>query len=370
MTGTTKAVLLSAGLLAPIAVVLGICVLFVAAVAGGAADREEQGDGAVSATGTPSQVKGIHPVMLSAYGRAAERGAKQRPKCKGLRWSVIAGIGKVESNHADGRTIKPDGTITPRILGPRLDGSGVGGNITAIYDTDGGRYDGDATYDRAVGPMQFIPSTWAGPSGADGNDDGKKDPNNAFDAALATALYLCGTGANDLRDEGQARRAILRYNASGQYADDVLGHIRQYDQLAVTPLDGEATTGGTAGRVIKLALAERGTKYVWGGGDIHGPTGGGFDCSGLLVYAYHQGAGITLPRTSQAMRSAGKAVGRADLRPGDLIVFNADGNWGHVGLYIGNGQMVHAPNPRTPVETASVTSGEWSRADWTIRRVL
>ena len=198
----------------------------------------------------------------------------------------------------------------------------------------------------------------------------EEESNNAFDAALATALYLCGTGANDLRDEGQARRAILRYNASGQYADDVLGHIRQYDQLAVTPLDREATAGGTAGKVIKLALAERGTKYVWGGGDIHGPTGGGFDCSGLLVYAYHQGAGITLPRTSQAMRSAGKAVGRADLRPGDLIVFNADGNWGHVGLYIGNGQMVHAPNPRTPGETASVTSGEWSRADWTIRRVL
>ncbi|MEW1818730.1 hypothetical protein [Streptomyces diastaticus] len=119
MTGTKKAVLLSAGLLAPIAAVLGIRVLFVAAVAGGAADREEQGDGAVGATGTPSQVKGIHPVMLSAYGRAAERGAKQRPKCKGLRWSVIAGIGKVESNHAGGRTIKPDGTITPPLCSSR-----------------------------------------------------------------------------------------------------------------------------------------------------------------------------------------------------------------------------------------------------------
>lgn len=70
------------------------------------------------------------------------------------------------------------------------------------------------------------------------------------------------------------------------------------------------------------------------------------------------------------MRSAGKAVTRSGLLPGDLIVFNNDGNWGHVGLYIGNGQMVHAPNPRTPVETASVTTGEWARHDWAIRRVL
>ncbi|MEV6461538.1 bifunctional lytic transglycosylase/C40 family peptidase [Streptomyces albidoflavus] len=370
MTTRKVALLCSAGLLTPLAVVLGICILFVAAVAGGAAENEEQGGDGSAGPGTPSEVEGVHPTMLAAYGRAAERGAKQRPKCKGLRWSVIAGIGKVESNHAAGRKIKPDGTISPRILGPQLNGAGVGGNTTPIYDTDGGRFDGDTEYDRAVGPMQFIPSTWAGPSGADGNDDGKKDPNNAFDAALGTALYLCGTGTIDLNDQTQARRAILRYNASGQYADDVLGHIREYDQLSLASLGSQTTAPGKAGKVIKLALAQRGTKYVWGGGDIHGPTKGGFDCSGLLVYAYYQGAGVTLPRTSQAMRSAGKAVPRSGLLPGDLIVFNNDGNWGHVGLYIGNGQMVHAPNPRTPVETASVTTGEWARHDWAIRRVL
>ncbi|WP_330309853.1 MULTISPECIES: bifunctional lytic transglycosylase/C40 family peptidase [unclassified Streptomyces] len=326
-------------MLTPIGFVLGICILFVAAVAGGAAEHEDEtgNSTALTAQGVPAKVDGVDAVMLAAYGSAAERITTLRPKCSGMRWSVIAGIGKVESNHAGGRTIAASGDITPRILGPRLDGSGVGGN------TDNGRWDGDTAYDRAVGPIQFIPSTWEGPSGADGNGDGTKDPNNAFDAALGTALYLCGTGKSDLSDDAQLRKAILRYNHASSYADKVLGFIHQYDQLAPAVTTGDTSVGGKAGAVIAAALAQQGTPYVWGGGDIHGPTNGGYDCSGLMVYAFYKGAHVTLPRTSQAMRSVGIKVARADMQPGDLIVFNNDGAWGHVGLYIGDGKMVNAP---------------------------
>jgi hypothetical protein len=318
----------------------------------------------------PSSVDGINTVMLSAYTRAAAGVHAVRPKCTGMRWSVIAGIGMAESHHAGGRTAAEDGTITPRIIGARLDGSGAGGNKTAFTDTDGGVLDGDTAYDRAVGPMQFLPSTWEGPSGQDGNGDGTKDPHNAFDAALGTAAYLCGTGTSDLSDEGQLRKAILRYNNAGWYADKVLGFIRQYDQLSPAATTGDTATGGKAGAVIQAALSQQGTPYVWGGGDIHGPTKGGYDCSGLMVYAFHQGARITLPRTSQAMRGVGTKVSRAEMQAGDLIVFNNDGAWGHVGLYLGGGKMVNAPRTGKNVETAVVSTGYWARYDWDIRRVL
>ncbi|MER6075474.1 bifunctional lytic transglycosylase/C40 family peptidase [Streptomyces sp. NPDC001817] len=372
MTSTTKKTLLISGTaLAPLAFALGICILFVAAVAGGAAEHQGEGGDATAPTGqgVPAKVNGIDAVMLAAYSRAAQQIPTLRPKCTGMRWSVVAGISEVESTHAAGHTIAAGGDITPPIIGPRLDGSGTGGNTTPVYDTDHGRYDGDTQYDRAVGPMQFLPSTWAG-IGQDGNNDGIKNPNNAFDAALTTAVYLCGTGTSDLSDDAQLRQAILRYNHSGDYADKVIGYIHQYDTLAPAVTTNNTDVGGSAGAVIAAALKEQGIPYVWGGGDINGPTGGGFDCSGLMVYAFYQGAHITLPRTSQAMRTIGTSVPRDQMQPGDLIVFNNDGNWGHVGLYLGGGQMVNAPRPGKNVETTAVSTGYWTRYDWDVRRVL
>ncbi|MCX4673667.1 bifunctional lytic transglycosylase/C40 family peptidase [Streptomyces sp. NBC_01381] len=371
MTGHKKALLASGLLLSPIAFVLGICILFVAAVAGGAAEHEDEagaGGAPAAGKGVPAHVDGVSAVMLAAYGSAADRIRTVRPKCSGARWSVIAGIGKVESNHAGGRKVAPDGKITPRIIGMRLDGSGAGGNTTAFPDTDGGAWDDDTDYDRAVGPMQFLPSTWKGDSGQDGNGDGVEDPHNAFDAALGTAALLCGTGKSDLSNDTTLRKAILRYNNAGWYADKVLGFIRQYDQLAPSTSDNTAVSG-RAGDVIQAALAQQGVPYVWGGGSTSGPTGGGFDCSGLMMYAFYKGAHITLPRTSQAMRSIGEGVSRSDMKPGDIIVFNKNG-WGHVGLYIGNGKMVNAPRTGKNVETTPVTTGYWTQYAWEIRRVL
>src|SRR5215207_9975818 len=135
---------------------------------------------------------GIPNVALNAYRVAAARMASAEPSC-GIDWSLLAGIGRVESNHGryGGAVLNSDGTATPRILGPALDGV----QFAYIGDSDGGTWDGDTTYDRAMGPMQFIPTTWrAYAIDADGN--GETDPFNINDAALAAANYLCVAGGN------------------------------------------------------------------------------------------------------------------------------------------------------------------------------
>ncbi|MEE1789227.1 hypothetical protein PUR28_00175, partial [Streptomyces sp. BE308] len=101
-------------------------------------------------------------------------------------WQLLAAIGKVESGQARGGRVDARGTSLTPILGPVLNGAG----FATIRDPDNGADDGDTAYDRAVGPMQGIPSTGAH-WGTDGNADGRKDPNNIYDAALAAGHYLC-----------------------------------------------------------------------------------------------------------------------------------------------------------------------------------
>ncbi|MFJ8464812.1 lytic transglycosylase domain-containing protein [Streptomyces swartbergensis] len=157
------------------------------------------------------EVGGAVPAsVFAAYRRAEERLAREAPGCR-LRWQLLAAIGQVESGQARGGRVTSDGTTVAPILGPRLDGVA----FALIRDTDGGAHDGDTAYDRAVGPMQFIPSTWAR-WGADGNGDGRTDPNNVFDAALAAGRYLCA-GGRDLSVPAQLDRAILGYNHSAAY---------------------------------------------------------------------------------------------------------------------------------------------------------
>ncbi|MFG2645947.1 hypothetical protein ACGFYP_33825 [Streptomyces sp. NPDC048370] len=248
MSTTKTAIWVGSVLLAPLAFVVGLLILFVAAVASGASGHEEEaGLSSAPVAGTaPASVAGIGPVVLAAYTRAASAVTARRPKCSGMRWSVIAGIGKVESGHASGRTVAANGSVSPRIYGVRLNGSGAGGNTSVHSDTDQGVLDGDDVYDRAVGPMQFIPSTWQGPSGQDGNGDGAKDPHNIFDAAQATGVYLCGNGSSDLTADAQLRKAVLRYNQSGAYADEVIGHVHAYDQLTPSGSGPAGAPGGAA----------------------------------------------------------------------------------------------------------------------------
>src|SRR5450631_994818 len=160
---------------------------------------------------------GIPVRALEGYRQAARLINAADPSCH-LDWPLVGAIGRVESNHArfGGNQLDSAGVAQPGIIGIPLDGSNGTARIT---DTDHGLLDRDTTYDRAVGPMQFIPSTWRF-AGVDGNGDGVKDPQNIADAATATAVYLC-SGAGDLRTPTNLRSAILRYNASDSYASMV-----------------------------------------------------------------------------------------------------------------------------------------------------
>ncbi|MFD9791342.1 NlpC/P60 family protein [Streptomyces sp. NPDC059070] len=310
----------------------------------------------------------IPPRMLQAYQHAASLIGREVPACRGMAWPVLAGIAKVESNHAAGHRIAANGDITPRIYGVLLNGSGTGGNTTPVTDSDQGRWDGTRLGERAVGPFQFLPSTWEGSAGRDGNADGVKDPHNADDAALGAAAYLCGEG-RDLTDPAQLRSAILQYNHSSTYADEVLGWIRQYRAATTTGIDLSHVTG-TARTVLEAALSQRGVPYSWGGGDASGPTTGicctpswksgtsirGFDCSGLTVYAYAK-AGVRLPRTAAAQAGTGRRIpaaqGQGALQAGDLVFYayapGQDATIYHVGIYAGHGQMINAARPGTSV---------------------
>jgi hypothetical protein len=168
--------------------------------------------------------QGIPAIALAAYRRAAGIVDGADPQCR-IDWALIAAIGKVESNHGryGGNGIDTDGTVRPGIYGIPLDGAG---HTAVVHDTDGGTLDRDTTWDRAVGPMQFLPGTWRR-VGVDANGDGRKDPQNIADAATGAAVYLC-SGPGDLSSEPGARSAVLRYNHSDAYADEVLAIARVY----------------------------------------------------------------------------------------------------------------------------------------------
>ncbi len=163
----------------------------------------------------PDGPLGIPGIALDAYHRATDRLNAQTPSCE-MDWTLLAGIGQVESNQGRG-LFDPHGNTLGRILGPRLDGSMPG--TAVITDTDGGRFDGDHQFDRAVGPVQFIPSTWA-VLGRDGNDDSVADPNNIYDGALAAATLLCDQGGS-MGDPAARTRAVLAYNNSLAYVANV-----------------------------------------------------------------------------------------------------------------------------------------------------
>ncbi len=168
-------------------------------------------------------------VALDAYWRAQQSLARTLPACRAS-WWMLAGIGRTESRHGTylGSDIAADGRVEPPILGPPLDGTN---GFATVADSDAGLLDGDAGFDRAVGPMQFLPSTWR-TVGRDGNGDGRSDPDNIYDAALGAGVYLCRSG--DLSSEDVLRRAYLTYNRSQTYVDAVIGYAHAYrDALAL-----------------------------------------------------------------------------------------------------------------------------------------
>lgn len=196
------------------------------------------------APATPAAVSGlaangIPEVALNAYRLAAARLASAQPGC-GIQWSLLAGIGRVESNHGryGGAALSASGESSPHIVGQALDGA----VYDYIADTDGGRLDADPRFDHAVGPMQFIPSTWA-MYGVDGNGDGIASPFNINDAALAAARYLCAAGG-DLRTAAGQSRAVLAYNHSDEYLALVLATAAAYANGTALDAPIQGVTGG------------------------------------------------------------------------------------------------------------------------------
>jgi hypothetical protein len=190
-------------------------------------------------TGIPSDVlrgwaqqmsarTGIPVVALQAYGYAELVVAETTPGCQ-LSWTTLAAIGRVESDHGrtGGATLGADGRAWPAIIGPPLDGQG---NRKLIRDTDGGAIDGDDVYDRAVGPMQFIPQTWLAEQ-IDATGDGVADPHNIHDAALAAANYLCRDD-RDLSVPDDWWRAVLAYNDVQAYAEEVFTAANEYGRAS------------------------------------------------------------------------------------------------------------------------------------------
>jgi cell wall-associated NlpC family hydrolase len=242
-------------------------------------------------------VNDIPPGYLTLYLSAAQT-------CSGLPWGVLAGIGKVESDH--GRS--------------ELPGVHSGANSAG-----------------AEGPMQFEPATFA-EYAVNADRDGKPSPYDPADAIYTAAAMLCANGASSGTPAG-LKRAIFAYNHSGAYVDDVLTWAARYTVPAPS---------GIAAAAIAFAVRQLGKPYQWG---ATGPAA--YDCSGL-VYAAYAAAGIHIGRTTYQWRQDGPQIPLTQIQPGDLL-FSAGGdgtpaNPGHVVMYLGGGQIIQAPQTGEDVQ--------------------
>ncbi|MGW5566489.1 lytic murein transglycosylase [Streptomyces tendae] len=225
---------------------------------------------------------GIPATVLRAYRAAETAVGRTDPGCR-LPWELLAAIGKVESGQARGGAVDRNGTTLGRITGPPLNGRG----FALIRDTDGGAHDGDTVYDRAVGPMQFLPSTWAR-WGADGNGDGRADPNNVFDAALAAGHYLCA-GDRDLGRAADLDRAVLSYNNSRTYLELVRHWLEFYSRGVHTVPDGKGVVpkspgaGGDTPATEPVDGGSGGSGGSGSGGGHGGGNGGGGGHDGIDI---------------------------------------------------------------------------------------
>jgi membrane-bound lytic murein transglycosylase B len=228
-----------------------------------------------------ASTNGIPSAALNAYQRAAVVMGGADKACN-IPWQLIAAIGRVESDHGryGGNTLGADGISRPGIYGIALNGKHKTG---AISDTDAGQFDNDAVWDRAVGPMQFIPSTWS-IVGVDADGDAERNPQDIDDAALAAAVYLC-SGEGNLATEPGQRRSVFRYNHSEEYVDLVLSIMDAYtegDYTSVPNYIASAVTftpthSGTRSAVASgtksTAVDDHGAAGTSSGGSSEPPTG-------------------------------------------------------------------------------------------------
>lgn len=181
---------------------------------------------------------GIHPVVADALEAALARVEEVVPGCS-VRLALVAAVVEAEASGGRGRFISPAGDVAPRIVGEALDGGADGARRgkALVRDSDGGRWDGDVAYDRAVGLAQFLPATWAA-QGLDGNGDGVADPHNVYDAVLTQVAKLCRDGY-PLAGPADERRALYAYNPAGWYVERVMGLAGRMQSI----LDATAPVG-------------------------------------------------------------------------------------------------------------------------------
>ncbi len=196
--------------------------------------------GSADAVVSGASSNGIPAPALAAYQRGAQIIDAADKSCN-IPWELIAAIGRVESDHGryGGNTLTEDGVSKPGIYGIALNGKN---GTQAVNDTDGGQLDKDPVFDRAVGPMQFIPSTWQVVK-VDADGDGKRNPQDMDDAALATAVYLC-SGKDNLSTRKGQEASVFRYNHSQDYVNLVLRIMEAYSSGDYTAVPS-GTQGGT-----------------------------------------------------------------------------------------------------------------------------
>lgn len=201
-----------------------------------------------------ASTEGVPNAALAAYQRAETVINAADSTCN-LDWQLLAAVGRVESDHGrfGGSSLGADGVSRPGIYGIPLDGTN---KTQAIADTDSGQYDRDTVWDRAVGPMQFIPATWSS-VGVDADGDGQRDPQDINDAALAAAVHLC-SGPQSLGTEAERRTAVLRYNHSRSYANQVL-------QTRLAYLKGDYTA--VPGQTMPVTYGSGTSRRASAGGD-------------------------------------------------------------------------------------------------------
>jgi hypothetical protein len=269
-----------------VVVVVGACLLFALALAGCVAGSSGGG-------GAPAPARGDAPAVPASW-ELMEEGAAAT--CPGLPWSVLAAIGRIESD--SGRSEAP--------------GVASGANAAG-----------------AMGPMQFEPATFAryatvGPGGAS-----PPSPYDPADAIYSAASLLCADGG---AVPSSLEGAVFDYNHSAVYVDEVI--------VLAQALASDPGLGSAPAAAVQFAAAQLGTPYRWGG---TGPSG--FDCSGLTQAAYRS-AGVAIPRVAQDQFDAGPPVGDGtEVQPGDLLFYGTSTQGvEHVGLYVGAGEMIDAPH--------------------------